>query len=241
MNPTPLWRRVLGRCCLIAWAWLLMTVVGVAFRGVVNPPTTAFMQEKQLEVESKGLRGVHLRYQWTDYTAIAPYMRLAVVTAEDQNFPYHHGFDWSAMDAAFHHNAKSHRVHGASTISQQTAKNLWLWPGRSYLRKSVEAWFTVLIETEWTKRRILEVYLNVAQLDDYSFGVGAAARDSFGVSPAQLSPGQAALLAAALPEPDRVDVTEPSAYMQKRQAWILDQMEGLGGLSYLDDIEENSR
>ncbi len=218
-----------------------MTAVGVAFRGVVNPPTTAFMQEKQLEVESKGLRGVHLRYQWADYAAIAPYMRLAVVTAEDQNFPYHHGFDWSAMDAAFHHNAKSHRVHGASTISQQTAKNLWLWPGRSYLRKAVEAWFTVLIETEWTKRRILEVYLNVAQLDDYSFGVGAAARDSFGVSPSQLSPEQAALLAAALPEPDRVDVTEPSAYMQKRQAWILDQMAGLGGPDYLDDIEQGSR
>ena len=237
MNAPHLWHRLLGRCLMLAWLWCLMTVLGVAFRGVVDPATTAFMQEKQLEVESKGLRGVQIRYQWTDYDAIAPYMRLAVVTAEDQNFPYHHGFDWSAMGAAFEHNSRSHRVRGASTISQQTAKNLWLWPGRSYLRKAVEAWFTLLMETEWSKRRILEVYLNVAQLDDYTFGVGAAARDSFGVKPAALSPEQAALLAAALPEPDKVDVTEPSAYLQKRQAWILDQMAGLGGLDYLDDIE----
>jgi len=234
----PLWRRLLGRCCLLAWLWFLMTVVGVAFRGSVNPPTTAFMQEKQLEAESRGLRSVRIHYQWTDYADISPYMRIAVVTAEDQNFPYHHGFDWSAMDAAFEHNEKSHRVHGASTISQQTAKNLWLWPGRSYLRKAVEAWFTVLIESEWTKQRILETYLNVAQLDDYTFGVGAAARDAFGVPASQLSAEQAALLAAALPEPDRVDVTEPSAYMQKRQAWILDQMAGLGGPDYLDVIEQ---
>ncbi|HEV2111043.1 MAG TPA: transglycosylase domain-containing protein, partial [Gammaproteobacteria bacterium] len=144
-------------------------------------------------------------------------------------------------DAALHHNAKGRRVHGASTISQQTAKNLWLWPGKSYLRKLVEAWFTALVETQWSKQRILEVYLNVAQLDDYTFGVGAAARESFGVEPAALTAEQAALLAAALPEPDRVDVTEPSAYMQKRQAWILDQMAGLGGPGYLDVIEQHWR
>ena len=124
MNAPHLWRRLLGRCLLLAWLWCLMTALGVAFRGVVDPPTTAFMEEKQLEVESAGLRGVRIRYQWTDYDAIAPYMRLAVITAEDQNFPYHHGFDWSAMGAAFEHNTRSHRVHGASTLSQQTAKNL---------------------------------------------------------------------------------------------------------------------
>ena len=241
MNTAPLWRRLLMRCLLLVWAWFLMTSLGVAFRGLVDPPTTAFMQEKQLEVESRGLRGVHIHYQWTDYKSIAPYMRLAVVTAEDQNFPYHYGFDWSAMGAAFQHNTRSRHVRGASTISQQTAKNLWLWPGRSYLRKAVEAWFTLLMETEWSKRRILEVYLNVAQLDDYGFGVGAAARDSFDVTPAQLTPEQAALLAAALPEPDRVDVTEPSAYLQKRQTWILEQMAGLGGPDYLDDIERKDR
>ncbi|HEV7165915.1 MAG TPA: monofunctional biosynthetic peptidoglycan transglycosylase [Gammaproteobacteria bacterium] len=234
----PLWRRLAGRCFALLWLWILMTSVGVAFRGAVNPPTTAFMQEKQLELESHGGHGRTIKYQWVDYAHIAPYMRLAVVTAEDQNFPYHHGFDWLAMDAAFQRNGKGHRIHGGSTISQQTAKNLWLWPGRSYLRKLVEAWFTGLMELEWPKQRILETYLNVAQLDDYTFGVGAAARDAFGVAPSALSAEQATLLAAALPAPDRFDVNEPSAHLQKRQAWILDQMIGLGGLSYLDDIEQ---
>src|SRR5579863_5513674 len=174
-----------------------MTAIGVAFRGVVNPATTAFMQEKQLELKAHGVRGNYLKYQWTDYADIAPYMRLAVVTAEDQNFPNHHGFDWDAIGAAFEHNSKSRRVHGASTISQQTAKNLWLWPGRSYVRKGVEAWLTLLMELEWPKRRILELYLNIAQFDEVSFGVGAAAHRLFGVAPADLTSEQAALLAAA--------------------------------------------
>lgn len=232
-----LMRRLVWRFAQLAWLGFLMTAVGVAFRGVVNPATTAFMQEKQLELKSHGVHGNYLKYRWTDYADIAPYMRLAVVTAEDQNFPIHHGFDWEAIGAAFEHNAKSRRVHGASTISQQTAKNLWLWPGRSYVRKGVEAWLTILMEAEWPKRRILELYLNVAQLDDYTFGVGAAADQLFGETPAELTPEQAALLAAALPAPDRFDVTDPSTYLQGRQAWILDQMEGLGGPEYLDSIE----
>lgn len=231
------WRQLAWRCLSLGWFWFLATVVGVAFRGAVDPVTSAFMQEKALELRDHGSRGV-LKYQWTPYAAISPWMCLAVVTAEDQNFPTHHGFDWDAMSEAFEHNAKSRHVRGASTISQQTAKNLWLWPGRSYSRKLVEAWFTALMEAEWPKRRILELYLNVAQLDDYTFGVGAAAKQAFGVRPAALSPEQAALLAAALPAPDRFDVKDPSAYLQSRQAWILDQMDGLGGLSYLDDVNK---
>lgn len=234
-------RRLLWRFAQLAWLWFLATSIGVAFRGVVDPSTTAFMQEKQLELKAHGVRGGYLKYQWVDYDHIAPYMRLAVVTAEDQNFPDHHGFDWDAIGAAFEHNAKHRRVRGASTISQQTAKNLWLWPGRSYLRKGVEAWLTVLMEAEWPKRRILEIYLNVAQLDDYTFGVGAAARQLFGETPAELTAAQAALLAAALPAPDRFDVTDPSTYLQGRQAWILDQMDGLGGPEYLDSIETPAR
>lgn len=236
MNRKDLLRRFTWRCLTLAWLWFLATSVGVAFRAVVNPPVTAFMQEKQLEIEAKGLHA-RLQYQWTDYRDIAPYMRLAVVTAEDQNFPYHHGFDWDAIAAAFAHNAKSRHVHGGSTISQQTAKNLWLWPGRSYLRKAVEAWFTLLMEAEWPKQRILETYLNVAQFDDYTFGVGAASRQLFGVPPSELGPEQAALLATTLPAPDRYDVNDPTARMQQQQAWILEQMEELGGPNYLDDIE----
>ena len=240
MNAPRLLRRLGWRCLALAWLWFLATAVGVAFRGAVNPATSAFMQEKQLEIESRRLH-VKLDYQWTGYNDIAPYMRLAVVTAEDQNFPYHHGFDWDAIAAALARNATSRRVHGGSTISQQTAKNLWLWPGRSYVRKAVEAWFTALMEAEWPKWRILEVYLNVAQFDDYTFGVGAASRRLFGIPPATLQPDEAALLAAALPAPDRYDVTDPSAYLQGREIWILDQMEGLGGPSYLDVIDRPKR
>ncbi len=231
-----LWRRGVALVAL----WCLLTAVAVAFRGFVDPPTTAFMQEKSLEFKARKSRAT-VAYQWVDYARIAPAMRLAVVTAEDQNFPYHHGFDWDAIDAALEHNAKSRHVRGASTISQQTAKNLWLWPGRSYLRKGVEAWLTLLMELEWPKRRILELYLNIAQFDEVSFGVGAAAHRLFGVAPADLTPEQAALLAAALPAPDREDVNEPSAYLQRRQAWILDQMAGLGGPGYLDAIDPPKR
>jgi len=227
----------LGRRCLVlAWLWFLATACGVAFRGVVDPITTAFMQEKKLDLQSHGQKGV-IQYRWTDYAAIAPDMRLAVVTAEDQAFPDHHGFDWDAMGAAWQHNAKSRRVRGGSTISQQTAKNLWLWPGRSYARKALEAWFTVLIELEWPKRRILEIYLNVAQLDDAVFGVGAASQRLFGVAPNQLSREEAALLAASLPAPDIYDVNDPSPRLARREIWILDQMEGLGGPAYLLDVD----
>lgn len=236
MSATGLWARLGWRILALGWLWFLATAVGVAFRGAVDPPTTAFMQEKQLELRTRNLK-TQVEYQWVDYAHIAPDMRLAVVTAEDQQFPYHHGFDWDAMAAAFQHNEKSRHVRGASTISQQTAKNLWLWPGRSYLRKGVEAWFTMLMEAEWPKWRILEVYLNVAQMDDYTFGVGAAAKRLFGVAPASLDRGEASLLAASLPAPDRYDVNDPSVHLQLRQAWILDQMEGLGGPVYLACIE----
>jgi len=233
-------KRLGWRLLTLAWLWFLATAVGVAFRGAVNPAQSAFMQEKQLEIDSRGLHA-KLEYQWADYQDIAPYMRLAVVTAEDQNFPYHHGFDWDAIAAAFQRNANSRRLHGGSTISQQTAKNLWLWPGRSYVRKGVEAWFTLLMEAEWPKRRILELYLNVAQFGDYTFGVSAASRRMFGVPPSALKPEEAALLAAALPAPDRYDVSDPSNYLLKQESWILDQMEGLGGPDYLDVIEAPKR
>jgi monofunctional biosynthetic peptidoglycan transglycosylase len=236
MNTDSLRYRLTKRCLVLLALWVSGTVLGVAFRGVVNPSTTAFMQERHADLMEQG-EPSDIGYHWTPYEQIAPVMRLAVVTAEDQQFPYHHGFDWDAMGAAFEHNAKSKRVRGGSTISQQTAKNLWLWSGRSYARKALEAWFTVLIETEWSKRRILEMYLNVAQMDDAVFGVGVASRQLFGTTPARLTRQQAALLAASLPAPDVYDVNDPSKRLQKRTAWILDQMDGLGGTDYLSDIE----
>lgn len=228
------------RLLTIAWLSLLGTLVGVGFRGVVAPSTTAFMQQRLLYLLAHGNAHAHIDYQWVDYSAIAPAMRLAVVASEDQTFPYNDGFDWLAMEEALQHNRVSRYIRGASTITQQTAKNLYLWSGRSYFRKLLEAYFTVLLDNEWPKQRILEMYLNTAQFDSSVFGVGAAVRHLFNKSPAQLEPDEAALLAAALPSPDRSDVVEPSDYLLRRQAWILDQMQQLGS-DYLDGIEADAR
>lgn len=238
--PPGLIRRLAWRLLVILWLSLLATMVGVGFRGVVNPPTSAFMQQRFLYLRNHGEPRAHLEYYWVDYQDMAPAMRLAMVASEDQDFPYNQGFDWVAIDEALHHNRVSHHIRGASTITQQTAKNLYLWAGRNYFRKLTEAYFTVLLETEWPKERTLEMYLNVAQFDSNIFGVGAAAHHLFNATPAQLTPEQAALLAAALPAPDRSDVTDPSAYLQRRQAWILDQMQQLGS-DYLNGIEANTR
>ncbi|MGH8281863.1 MAG: monofunctional biosynthetic peptidoglycan transglycosylase [Gammaproteobacteria bacterium] len=235
------WTRRLGwRVLTILWMSLLATVVGAGFRGVVNPSTTAFMQQRLLYLRAHGIAHAHLDYYWVEYRDMAPAMHLAVVASEDQTFPDNHGFDWQAIDKALHHNQVSRRIRGASTITQQTAKNLYLWSGRNYFRKALEAYFTVLLDMEWPKQRILEMYLNTAQFDSNVFGVGAAARHLFKQTPAQLTPEEAALLAAALPAPDRFDVTDPSAYLQRRQAWILDQMQQLGS-DYLNGIEADAR
>lgn len=238
--PVNLMRRLCWRLLTILWLSFLATLVGVGFRGVVNPPTTAFMQQRLRFLHAHGYANAHLEYRWVNYAAIAPDMRLAVVASEDQTFPYNDGFDWTAIEQALQHNRVSRYIRGASTITQQTAKNLYLWAGRSYFRKALEAYFTVLLNMEWPKQRILEMYLNTAQFDSQVFGVGAAARHLFGRLPAQLTPGEAALLAAALPAPDRADVIDPSDYLLRRQTWILDQMQLLGG-DYLDGIEVHAR
>ncbi|HVC38197.1 MAG TPA: monofunctional biosynthetic peptidoglycan transglycosylase [Gammaproteobacteria bacterium] len=233
-------RRLGWRLLTIWWLSFLATFVGIGFRGVVNPSTTAFMQQRLLYLRAHGDAHARTDYQWVDYDAIAPSMRLAVVASEDQTFPYNDGFDWLAIEEALQHNRMSRYIRGASTITQQTAKNLYLWSGRSYFRKALEAYFTVLLDMEWPKQRILEMYLNTAQFDSNVFGVGAAARHLFNKSPAQLAPGEAALLAAALPAPDRSDVVDPSDYLLRRQSWILDQMQQLGS-DYLTGIEADAR
>lgn len=195
-----------------------------------NPPTTAFM----LETAAGSKRA--LRQIWVPYDRISPAMRLAVVASEDQTFPYNHGFDLHAIRKAIRHNKHSDTVHGASTITQQTAKNLFLWPGGGYFRKAIGAYFTVLIDVTWPKRRVLEMYLNIAQFGPRTFGVEAAAETYFGKHASQLSQAEAALLAAALPDPDHFDPTDPSEYLLQRQTWILDQMQQLGS-NYLAGID----
>lgn len=202
----------------------------------VTPPVSAFMLQQHWRTEAhENTVGPTVYYHWVDMANISPYLALAVVAGEDQTFPSHHGFAWASINKAIQANDAGGRLRGASTISQQTAKNLFLWPEKSYVRKAIEAYITVCMETLWPKRRILEMYLNIAQFDNNVFGVGAAANRLLHTTPDALTREQAALLAAALPAPHRYDVTAPSAYVRGRQAWIQAQMSHLGD-GYLKKI-----
>jgi len=175
-------------------------------------------------------------YFWRPLESMSPNLALAVVAAEDQKFPTHFGFDFEAIEDALVDYAEGQRLRGASTLTQQVARNLVLWQGRSLLRKGLEVWFTGLLELLWPKRRILEVYLNIAELGPKTFGAEAASRRFFKHGAQALQPEQAALLAAVLPNPIKMRVDRPSAYVKQRQAWILRQMRQLGGLTYLDGM-----
>jgi monofunctional biosynthetic peptidoglycan transglycosylase len=216
--------------------FLLATVTPVVVFRWVPPPASMFMAIAGASAWFQGDRDFRLQYRWTPWDGISPAAKLAVVAAEDQLFARHLGFDVKAMQEAFEHNLKAKRLRGGSTISQQTAKNLFLYPGRSYVRKVLEAWFTALIELFWPKQRILEVYLNVAEFGKGIYGVGAAGPAFFGKGPEALRPREAALLAAVLPNPLLLRADRPSAYVKERQAWILGQMQRLGGAAYLDDL-----
>ena len=165
---------------------------------------------------------------------ISPALPIAVVASEDQKFPSHHGFDFESISAALQEDRQRRR--GASTITQQLAKNLYLWPGRSLFRKAVEAYFTVLIEFTWPKRRILEVYLNIVEFGPQVYGVGAASRMFFGKSPKQITSQEAAVLAAVLPNPKRMSARHPSEYVRMRASEIEAAVRALGGPVYLADL-----
>jgi monofunctional biosynthetic peptidoglycan transglycosylase len=178
-----------------------------------------------------------IQHRWVDWPQISPHVKVAVIASEDQKFPEHHGFDLESINDALEERERGRRVRGASTISQQVAKNLFLWPGQSWVRKGFEAYYTVLIETLWPKRRILEVYLNIAEFGTGVFGVGAASEVYFHRRAARLSAPDAALLAAVLPNPKRLRVAAPSRYVRSRQDWILGQMRGIGGVGLLSQID----
>jgi monofunctional biosynthetic peptidoglycan transglycosylase len=175
----------------------------------------------------------HLRQHWVPWNQVSPWVPLAMVAGEDQKFPYHHGFDFDSIHNAIDAADDGKRLRGASTISQQTAKNLFLWNGRSFVRKGLEAYFTVLIELTWPKQRILEVYMNIVELGDGIYGVGAASETYFHGVPARLGPAQAARLAAVLPNPRRLHADRPSDYVLHRASWIEQQMQQLGGPDYI--------
>lgn len=222
---------ILGKAVGVLVASSLLAVLSLRW---IDPPTSAFMLRSRLESPSEGPP----RYDWVDWEAISPNARVAVVAAEDQRFPTHAGFDLDSIADALRERMSEGRSRGASTISQQVAKNLFLWPGKSFLRKGLEAYFTVLIELLWSKQRVLEVYLNVAQFGRRIYGVEAASRAYFGKPARALSLREAATLAAVLPNPVTHRAEPPSPYVQERADWILEQVEMLGGPAYVARLSE---
>jgi monofunctional biosynthetic peptidoglycan transglycosylase len=222
--------------------WLVViciaaSVIAVASLRWINPPITAFIAEAQAAAWTSRDPTYVYRHRWVDLNRISPNLPLAVVASEDQKFPEHWGFDVTAIEKAYALNQHSHRVRGASTFSQQVAKNLFLWSGRSYFRKGLEAYFTVLIETLWPKRRILEIYLNIAEFGYGTYGAEAAAQRFFHKPASRLSRDDAAVLAAVLPSPEHYSAAAPSRYVQQRRDWILGQMQALGGPEMLSEID----
>jgi monofunctional biosynthetic peptidoglycan transglycosylase len=220
------WKRRIGRLLLdIGLLALLLGVVLVLPWRWIDPPTTAFIARERID------RAGPVHYRWRSWGEISPHLAIAVVAAEDQKFPVHHGFDFESISKAVRDRVR--RPRGASTISQQVAKNLFLWRERSLLRKGLEAYLTLFVEGCWPKRRILEVYLNVAQFGPGVFGAGAASELLLGKSAADLTPGDAALLAAVLPSPRRMSPRHPSRYVLERAAEIEEEVRSLGGTRYL--------
>jgi monofunctional glycosyltransferase len=227
--------RWLGIAVLAA---LLLSAGSVLALRWVDPWTTAFMSGARIGALLHGEFGFHNDYEWVDLDDISPHAAIAVIAAEDQQFPFHAGFDFKSIREAVRHNASSRRVRGASTISQQVSKNLFLWPGHSWVRKGLEVWFTVLIEAMWPKERILEVYLNVAEFGPGVWGVEAASQRYFGKPAARLTRWQSATLAAVLPNPKIMHADRPSAYVAGRRSRILGQMRALGGPAYLKQLDD---
>lgn len=215
--------------------FLISSMFAVLIMRWLPPPTTSFILQRQFSAAVSRDKKYKVHYQWVDWKTIPSHTKLAMVAAEDQKFPDHLGFDFKSIGKAVKESTNGIRLRGASTISQQVAKNLFLWPGHSFVRKGLEAYFTLLIEVFWPKRRILEVYLNIAEFGNGVFGVCAASRKFFRKSPTRLYRYESALLAAVLPNPSKLRVNKPTAYVWNRSSWILWHMRLLGR-DYLQNI-----
>lgn len=220
---------------LLIWFAAGSVLLVLLFRWV-PPPGSMIMVERKVESWIDG-EPIDLQRTWRPWKELPDDLKVAVIAAEDQKFAEHWGFDIPAIRAALAHNERGGSLRGASTLSQQVAKNLFLWSGRSWLRKGLEAWFTVLIETLWPKQRILEVYLNSVEWGDGVFGAEAAARHHFGIGAPYLSRRQASLLAAVLPNPREWNAGRPGSYVARRAGWIRQQMSQLGGSQYLEQLK----
>lgn len=213
--------------------FFVITVVWVLILRFLPVWVTPFMISRKIDA-FKADEDTEIYHDWESYDNISKEAALAVVASEDQNFPNHWGFDFNEIYDAM--TEKRKRVRGASTISQQVAKNVFLWHGRSFIRKGLEAYFTILIEVIWDKERILEVYLNVAEMGKMTFGVEAASLRFYKKSAKNLTRAEAARIAAVLPNPIRFSIKSPSAYVMKRSNQISRQMRALGGQRYIADL-----
>lgn len=228
-------RRWLRRLLWLVLAFIVVTWLPVLILRFVPPVTSAYMLERKVPEAWHRHHDFRIHYRWVPWQRIAPVAPLAMVAGEDQTFPFNHGFDVASIRSAIEVADAGGRLRGASTITQQTARNLFLWSGGGFFRKGLEAWFTVLIDVTWPKRRVLEVYANIAELGDGIYGVEAASEAYFHEPASRLTTHQAALLAAVLPNPRGWHAERPSGYVQRRAAWIEQQMRQLGGVSYVLD------
>jgi len=216
--------------------FLVITILPVLSLRWISPSTTSFMVQQKFNAWWNDKKDFKIRYRWVDLNKISSHAPIAVVAAEDQKLAMHGGFDRESIEEAWIERANGIRVRGASTISQQVAKNLFLWPGRSLLRKGVEAYFTALIEVLWPKRRIIEVYLNIAEFGNGVFGIAAAGKTFFKKPPIRLTRWECALLAAVLPSPKRFHAARPSSYVLSRTASIHKEMDRLDRAKYLKNL-----
>ena len=221
--------------CALVW------VAGIVSLRWINPVTSAFMIEAKLAAMRDGDRRYHTEYHWVDLESISPQAAIAVIASEDQQFPFHYGFDFHSIREAVQAHEHGAKLRGASTITQQVAKNLFLWSGPNFVRKVLEAGLTLTMEMVLPKERILEIYLNIAEFGNGIYGVEAAARHFFHEHALALSPEQSALLAVVLPNPRQLKVDAPSHYVLSQRDWTLQQMANLGGPAYLRGIESQAR
>jgi len=220
---------------VLVW-FIVITVLWVVVYKFVPVPYTPLMGIRA----SNGDENYQTKHQWESIDEISSYLQLAVICAEDQNFMNHNGFDYEAIEKAYEKNKTGKKLRGASTISQQTAKNVFLWPERSWFRKGMEVYFTFLIETLWSKERIMEVYLNSIEMGDGVFGAEAAAQYWFNKSAKNLTQYEAAAIAAILPNPRNYKASPASVYIEKRKAWIVKQMRYYGTFT-LEEKKKNER
>lgn len=209
--------------------FIILSVVSVILFRFIPVPITPLMVVRCFQQIADG-KELKMKKDWEPLEKISPHLQLAVVCSEDQNYLKHSGFDFKAIEKAIKHNENHKRKRGASTISQQTAKNLFLWPGRSWVRKGFEVYFTFLIEIFWDKERIMEVYLNIIEMGDGIYGAQAISKYAFGKSADKLNRNEAALIAAVLPNPRKFSAKSPSGYVRKRQGFVLQQMAFWGGI-----------